>query len=257
MPEQSRNKIILIIFAISLLVGGCTTIYNPATERRESYIINTQQEISLGKYMDRQVAQEFKILKDDAMQKRLDRIGDRIAKVSDRQDVAYVFKIVKDKELNAFAVPGGYIYVNSGLMEAANDDELACVLAHEVGHIAARHSIKKLEAVLGYQIVLNLALGLGAPGDMAQATDIVFSLTSLGYSRKDELLSDKLSVRYTMRAGYDPRAMITFFNKLKEEEKKRGPNLKIEFLRSHPELDKRIAQIEEEVKKAENGESKK
>ena len=75
--------------------------------------------------------------------------GKKVSVSSDRLDLAYQFKIIKDKELNAFAIPGGFIYVNSGLLEAANNDELACVLAHEIGHVAARHSVKKLQAVLG------------------------------------------------------------------------------------------------------------
>ena len=237
-----------LIFLVSaaIFLSGCATIYNPATERKETYLINTKMEVSLGSDMDRQVQGKYKILDNPSMQARLNRIGDRLAKVSDRQDLTYSFKIIDDKDLNAFAVPGGYIYVHSKLMEMATDDELAGVVAHEIGHIAARHSVKKLQTALGYQIILGVALGLSGQQYMGQAMDIVFNLASLGYGRQDELLADKLGVRYTKRAGFDPRGMLTFFEKLKKEEEG-DPNYTPTFLRSHPPTDERIERIKKEI----------
>src|SRR3989338_1349985 len=189
----------IFFFFILLLLNGCVTIYNPATQKRETLLIDTQSDVSLGRDMDRQIQKKLKILKDLKRQDRLDNIGIKVSGFSDRKDLTYYFRVIDNKEFNAFAIPGGFIYVNSGLMDHATDEELACVLAHEIGHIAARHSVKKLQANLGYQIILSIALGLSGKQEIERAADIVFNLSSLGYSRQDELLADKLSVRYAKR----------------------------------------------------------
>lgn len=240
------NKLILLII-INLILGGCVTVYNPATERKETLLIDTKSEVELGRNMDRQIQRELKIVEERKAQDRLDSIGKRLASFSDRQDLVYIFKIIEDKEFNAFAVPGGYIYVNNGLMNAATDDELAGVVAHEIGHIAARHGVKKLQAVLGYQIVMSIALGLSGNQTMGQATDIIFNLASLGYGRQDETLSDKLAVRYTKRAGYNPYGIVTFFEKLKKEAEKKGANFNLVFLSSHPPIEERIKNVKKEI----------
>lgn len=245
---QTKLKISSLIAAGSLLLfSGCTTIYNPATERRETLLIDTKSEIALGADMDKQIDKELKILDDPKMQARLNAIGTKVAGASDRQDLTYSFKIVKDKEFNAFAIPGGFIYVNSGLINAANDNELACVLAHEIGHVAARHSVKRLQAVLGYQIIMNIALGASNQQSVFQAVDIAFNLVTLGYSRQDEFLADKLAVRYAKRAGFNPYGMVTFFEKLKRESDKKGPTMQLVFLSSHPPIEERIKNVKEQI----------
>lgn len=240
------NNYIIFCF-IFLLLSGCVTIYNPATQKRETLLIDTQSEIALGRDMDRQIQKKLKILKDLKKQNRLDNIGIKVSGFSDRKDLAYYFRVIDDKEFNAFAIPGGFIYVNAGLMDAATDDELACVLAHEIGHVAARHSVKNLQANLGYQIVMSIALGLSGQQTMGKAMDIVFNLAALGYSRKDESLADKLAVKYARYAGFDPYGMITFFRKLEKEAKKKDGNLRIEIFSSHPDLQERIKNVEREI----------
>jgi len=188
-----RHKISFVILTCGLiLLSGCTTIYNPATGQKESLFIDTKTEISLGSDMAEEIRREMKIINDPKMRGRLEMIAKRIAAVSDRQDLSYNFNIVDEKEFNAFAIPGGSVYINSGLMAAANDDELAAVVGHEVGHIAARHSVKRLQAVLGYQLLSSIALGVSGQGQVLQAVDVVFNVVALGYSRKDEYLADKL-----------------------------------------------------------------
>lgn len=250
MPARLNTFRLILSALLLFLLSGCVTIYNPATQRKETLLIDTQNEVILGQNMDQQLRRELKILDNPDMQRRLDEIGKKVASVSDRRDLDYCFKIVKDKELNAFAIPGGFIYVNSGLLESANNDELAGVLAHEIGHVAARHSVKKLQVVLGYQILMSLVLGNSNQQTTAKAIDIVFNLTSLGYSRKDEFLADKLAVKYTRKAGFNPEGIVTFFRKLKKEAEKRGPNLNLVFLSSHPAIDERINKAEGEIASA-------
>jgi predicted Zn-dependent protease len=228
-------------------LSGCVTIYNPATQRRETLLIDTESEVALGRDMDRQIQRKLKILQDFQRQERLNQVGIKVASCSDRQDLAYYFKIIDDKDFNAFAIPGGFIYVNVGLIDATTDDELACVLGHEIGHVAARHSVKKLQASLGYQLLMSIALGISGQQTMARAMNIVFDLTSLGYSRKDELLTDKLAIKYARSAGFNPYGMVTFFRKLEEEAKRKGGTLRIEIFSSHPDLQKRIKEVEKEI----------
>ncbi|MFA4888203.1 MAG: M48 family metallopeptidase [Candidatus Omnitrophota bacterium] len=243
----------MALTAAAIWLCGCISLYNPATQRNEIYFIDTKQEVAIGRNMDAEVSKKYPIIKDQQMQQRLDTIGEKIARASDRNDLQYNFKIIRDLEFNAFAIPGGFVYVNSGLIQAATDDELACVLAHEVGHIAARHSVKRLQATLGYQILINIALA-ATPAQMAvnksiiaQAVDIAFNFTSLGYSRQDEFLSDKLAIKYARKAGFDPNGMVSFFEKLKIEAEKKGPQIKIPFLSSHPPVEERIKQGRKEI----------
>lgn len=243
--RQVKFGIIITLAFFSL--SGCVTIYNPATQRKETLLIDTRSEVALGSDMDIEIQKKLKILKDPLRQRRLDAIGEKIAGVSDRKDITYVFRIVKDKELNAFTIPGGFIYVNSGLMDIATDDELACVLAHETGHLAARHSVKKLQAVMGYQIIMSIAVGLGGKQAMAKLMNTVFDLISLGYSRKDEFLADKLAVLYAKRGGFNPYGMVTFFEKLKKEKEGGGPAFNLIFLNSHPPIEERIKKAQDEI----------
>ncbi len=248
MPGRSSVNNFIFSFLALFLFSGCATVYNPATERKELILIDTQSEVSLGKDMEREIQKKLKILDDSVLNQRLNAIGKKLSAVSDRRDLEYQFRVVKDKELNAFAIPGGFVYVNSGLMNIATDDELAAVTAHEIGHIAARHSVKKLQAAMTYELLMAIVIGVTGKEGIVRAVDtFVFNPVTLAYSRKDELLADKLSVRYTRKAGFNPHAVVSFFEKLKKEQKKNGKNLRIEILSSHPDLDERIKRVKEEI----------
>ncbi len=247
---QGKSRIFNLIIAVVLVLflGGCVTVYNPATGRHESLLIDTKSEVSIGRDMDIELKRQMKFSNDLFMDERLQRIGEKVAAASDRQDLEYHFKVIENKELNAFTTPGGFIYVNSGLMERANDDELACVLAHEIGHVAARHTVKKMQTAMGYSILMGIASGVNTQQSMLQAVDIVFNLASLGYGRKDEELADKLAVRYARRSGFSPYGMVTFFQKLKKDADRSGRQAPLVFLSSHPAIDERIKNVEKEIR---------
>lgn len=234
----------ITVFILILSLSGCATFYNPATEKNEFILIDTRSEIALGSDIDKQIRNDLVVLKDREMQSRLDSIGKKIAYASDRRDLNYKFGIIKDEQFNAFALPGGFIYVNSGLMNAASDDELAAVIAHEVGHIAARHSVKRMQANLGYQLLMNIALGKDGSQAVSQAVGITYNFIALGFSRQDEFLADKLAVKYSRAAGYNPYGMVTFFKKLEKDKK---PGLELVFLSSHPPTKERIDRVEKEI----------
>lgn len=236
-----------IVTGLLFFLSGCATMYNPATQRNEMVLIDTKSEVALGQDMDSQIRIQLKIIEDPQRQARLNVIGGKVASFSDRPDLVYHFRIVDDKDLNAFTIPGGFVYVNLGLMDSASDDELACVLGHEIGHVAARHSVKRLQAQMGYQLVMGIALGASDSSAIGDAIGIVFNLVNLGYGRKDEFLADKLAVKYAYRAGFDPHGMATFFEKLKQEAKARGENSSLVFLSSHPPIDQRIEKVKTEI----------
>ncbi|MFH0827608.1 MAG: M48 family metallopeptidase [Candidatus Omnitrophota bacterium] len=245
--KLKRYKLAVSFPVLFFISAGCVSIYNPATERNETLFIDTAKEVSLGATMDQELRGKLKIINSPQINNRLNSIGAKLSGFSDRKDLTYHFKVVSDKELNAFAIPGGYVYVNSGLMESANDDELAGVVAHEIGHIAARHSVKQLQTVMGYQIILSIITGISAKNDINSALNVIFNLVNLGYSRKDEFLADKLAVRYVRRAGFSPVGIVTFFGKLKKEGERKGTGVKLVFLSSHPPIEQRIARVEQEM----------
>jgi predicted Zn-dependent protease len=149
--------------------------------------------------------------------------------------------------VNAVSLPGGYVYVNSGLLDkVSSDDELACILAHEVGHIVARHSIKKLQAIQGYSVLRLLVAVAPSTAEVGNAADIAFTQFLLGFSREDELLADQLGARYAKRAGYDPHGMISFLIKL-QDINRRLPLTEMNYFKTHPYAPDRIRVVKQEL----------
>ena len=239
-----------------IVLSGCAATYNPATGRNEIIFINSASEAIIGESAAAQITKKYKLIESGKDIDRLNVIGSRIAAVSDRQDLEYKFYIIDDKELNAFTIPGGHVYIFKGLYDKLDDDELAAVMAHEIGHVAARHIVKKMQASLGYQILSTIALiaytkNAGddkkkQAGYVAYAGATAFNLVTLGYSRKDEFQADELSIKYTSNAGFDPHGMIRALEKLDNQANKGMPVPYI--LRSHPYIDQRITHLEELIK---------
>ncbi|MBI5415722.1 MAG: M48 family metalloprotease, partial [Candidatus Omnitrophica bacterium] len=233
-----------------LFLQGCATVYNPATGRREMIIISTPEEVEMGKSVHQSIARQYKFPDSPAKLERVRRVGERLAKVSDRQDYQYHFYVIEDKEMNAFTTPGGNVYMYTGLLDKlTSDDQVAAVLAHEIGHCAARHTVKKFQAALGYDLVSRIVLSqIG--GDQAReitalSTNAVMSIVFSAYSRQDESEADRLGIKYAYLACYDPRGSIETFKIL--EAGSRGPEVPL-FLRSHPYIRDRIGMVEEEIK---------
>ncbi len=234
----------IYVVVVLVLLCGCATVYNPATQRKEFYFISDSSEISIGKNIARQVIKENHLVDDTTMVERVRRIGERIASVCDRNYLTYNFYVIDEKGINAFSLPGGYVFVNRGAVESLDDNELAFVLAHEIGHVCARHAVKRLQASLGAELVLSLALRDVNNIFIKDATNIIYNLVALGYSRQDEFLADSLAVKYTYRAGYNPEAGIRVMEKLKKDSSEKYTFV---FLRSHPPVPERIKNIEEKI----------
>jgi predicted Zn-dependent protease len=240
-----NKKILLFFSTLSILyLNGCVTIYNPATEQKETYFISEETEIDIGKNMVEDIIRQNKILEDKELAAYLNEIGQNIARASHRNTLAYEFYVLDDDKINAFALPGGFVFVNKGLLDQATEDELAFVLSHEVGHISARHSLKRLQSSLGISLLLGIALRNPNQQTIRGAINVVHNVIALGYSRKDELLADSLGINYVNKAGYDPQAAISLIEKLGKKDK----NQPLVFLRSHPLPDQRLANIKKELK---------
>lgn len=237
----------LMVAALFVSLAGCTTEYNVVTGKEETFYYTTEKEVQIGEAIAGQIEKEQKFANDPLVQKRVEDIGRKIASVCDRKEIDYSFKVLEDEEVNAFALPGGFVYVNTGLIDkVATDDELAAVLAHEVGHIVARHSIKKLQAIMGYSILRILAAAVPQGGQVGNAADLAFTEILLGYGRDDELLADQLGSRYAKSAGYDPRAMIGFLEKL-QAINKRKPLRPKSYFKTHPYVPDRIRIVKQEL----------
>jgi predicted Zn-dependent protease len=253
----ARLRVLLKKFGVSLLVllcavvfSGCATEYNMATRREDTMFYSTEKEVAIGDSMVTQIEKNYTVVHDRQMNERLDRIGAKIAQACDRHDITYRFRIIedpKDKDLvNAVSLPGGYIYIFKNLMNVADtDDELAAVVAHEVAHVVARHSIKRLQAIWGYNILTILA-GTTKNVEMAQGVQLAYASLLSGYSQEDELVADGMGAVYAKKAGYDPQGMIDFLDKLRIRQKKE-PAQPLSYFRTHPYYGQRIRATKEAV----------
>ncbi|UCH12169.1 MAG: M48 family metalloprotease [Candidatus Omnitrophota bacterium] len=249
-------KKVTILAIIATLLTGCASLstFNPATGEEEFIIISTASEVNMGKNVHSEIIRKHKLSDDEAKIDRLTKIGRRLAKVSDRQDYGYNFYLLKEDTINAFTGPGGNIYCFSGLYDKLEtDDEIAAVLGHEMGHCAAKHVVKRIQATLGYNIIstliyTHLKIEEKNKKHIAYAANSIVNLIMLGYGREDEYMADRLGIKYMYRAGYDPEATIKVLEMLKEDSKgQQGPVI----LRSHPYLDERIMQNRIEIKRVE------
>ncbi len=243
---------VIVLLTGMVLLAGCATVYNPATQREEGIFIDSAQEVQVGRSMaENIITKEDRLLQDPVRQRYVNTIGGRVARVSDRPELVYRFFVLDNEDLNAFALPGGYVYIYSGLLKRLDDDATAAILAHEVAHVAARHSVKRMQSALGYNTLLAVAVaGLGGKDPafaekLVGVSDVVYDLLSRGYSRQDELLADRLAVKYLKAAGYDPHGLIRVLELL---EAQKGPGGRVfEVLSTHPRLQERIRQVQEEI----------
>ncbi|MFH0877829.1 MAG: M48 family metalloprotease [Candidatus Omnitrophota bacterium] len=225
-----------------------------ALARVGSIAISSAEEVQIGRSMsDVVIKEEEKPLADPAKQRALNSIGNKIVGVSDRRDIVYHFMVLDNKDLNAFALPGGYIFVYRGLFDRLKESELAAVVAHEIAHAAAKHAVKRMQSALGYDVLLLLvSVGLGNknPTLLSQISGVsntVFGLLSRGYSREDELEADRLAVKYLMLAGVDPQGMVRALEFLLRE---KGPSGRVfEVLSTHPRMEERIKKVKEQIEK--------
>ncbi|HKQ30186.1 MAG TPA: M48 family metalloprotease [Burkholderiales bacterium] len=249
-----RTALSLLAAALSATLLSCAV--NPVTGERNFVMMTEKEEIELGKKSDPQVRQQYSPYDNAALQAYVQQIGEKLAVKSHRANLIYRFTVLDSDEVNAFALPGGYIYITRGIMAYLNSEaELAAVLGHEIGHVTARHSVRQYSAATATGLVIGI-LGGGAAGQSVM--NVLGSALLSGYGREHELESDRLGAEYLARNGYDPDAMIDVVGVLKnqeEAEKKRAEAEKREarsyhgVFASHPSADKRLQEVVAEAKK--------
>ena len=213
--------------------------------------LTTQQEVQVGAEYAAQLNRQLPLVRDGAINSYINDLGNRLARQADPRGIRYTFYVVNSDAVNAFAVPGGHIYVNRGLIErAANLSELAGVLGHEVAHVSERHSVERLQkaqnANTGLGVLYGIILGGRDPGAVEQiGIQGVGSAVFAGYSRDAEREADAVGVQVVTRAGINPQGMVTFFQKLLQEER-RTPGA-LQWFATHPGTEERIARVQQTI----------
>jgi predicted Zn-dependent protease len=226
-------------------VGSCAR--NPVTGKSELSLVSESQEIQMGQEASKEVAQSIGLYKDQAVQSYVADLGKRMAAASERPNLPWEFHVVDDASVNAFALPGGFIYVTRGLMTSINDEaELATVVGHEIGHVTNRHSVQQISKAQ----IAQLGLGVGSilSSDIAkfgQLASAGLSVLFLKYSRDAENQADQAGFRYALNQDYDVREMTKVFETLDRISQTSGGEGKLpEWLATHPSPGNRIEHIE-------------
>lgn len=209
-----------------------------------------EREIAMGKQYAQEVESSVKLVQDPVVNEYVNRVGQNLVRNSDAK-VPFTIKVVDSDEINAFALPGGFFYVNSGLILAADDEaELAGVMAHEIAHVAARHATRQMTrgqlANLGS--IPLIFMGGWAGYAIRSAAGFALPMTFLTFSRGFEAEADYLGLEYMYKTGYDPQAFISFFEKIQAKEKKKPGSLAKAFS-THPQTPDRIEKTQEEIAK--------
>lgn len=253
-----RRALACLLIATSL--AGCAGVQRTADKGAEALgeaLLPTSEEVKLGNQLAAQVNREEKILQNQEVQNYVQQVGARIVAAAGkdrRAGITYTFTVIDEPgQVNAFALPGGHIYVYSGLLKAADSEaELASVLGHEVGHVTERHAARSLGAQYGLQTLMSLALGEN-PGLVQQ---IAAGIAAQGYlsrhSRDAEREADDRGLLYLRKAGYDPNAMPAFFRKL-ERLSGGNPNAIEQFFASHPAPGERAKTLSGQIAKTGGG----
>jgi len=231
----------LLYLCLVLMLAGCATTDSGIT--RGMILIPKSYEVALGRSVANSVIKQYGLLGDEEIETYVDEVGQRLVQVCDRQDLEYSFQVLDSPMVNAFACPGGFIFVTRGLLERAdNEAELATILGHELGHVNAYHSVKRLQAVLGTVIIMAIVFENSEKvRDYQDYVTIAWQLIMLGYSRLNEYQADQLGLYYSAHAGYDSFQMVPFFEKLKEEHGEM-PRL-LSWLSTHPRTSDRIERV--------------
>ncbi|MFK8068004.1 MAG: M48 family metalloprotease [Gammaproteobacteria bacterium] len=245
---------IVLIGLSNLLTTGCAT--NPVTGKSDFVTISEDQEIAMGRQGHAEVMKRYTLYENPELQNYVQRVGKKLAAESHRPELVYRFHVLDSTEINAFALPGGYIYITRGLMSYLNSEaEFAAVLGHEIGHVTARHSVRQASAAQ----VAGIGATIGAiflPQLRTQAGQQVVNMAGgallSGYGRQHELESDRLGAEYLARTGYTPQAMLDVISVLKDQqvydqalakEEGREPRQYHGVFASHPDNDTRLQEV--------------
>lgn len=248
--SSARSLIISLVLAtLSLIVmlGSCAL--NQATGKRQLNLISESQEIAMGQQADSEIVSSLGLYNDADLQKYVQELGSKLAQTSERPNLPWTFRVVDDPTVNAFALPGGFIYVTRGLLTyVKNEAELSGVIGHEIGHVTAQHSVHRMSTQQLTQV--GIVAGMMIKPELQKYGQILntgLGLLYLKYSRDDESQADHLGFRYMVNAGKDPRQMIGVFDMLGRVSDAGGGGRLPEWLVTHPNPENRSANFQKEI----------
>jgi predicted Zn-dependent protease len=242
----------MLLAALPLAAENQKADVNDIGNRKVAHrsIISEQKEIAYGKELSTQVDKQSKLLTDPVVNEYVNRVAQNVARNSDLK-VPLTVKVIDDPTINAFALPGGFLYVNSGVLQAADEEsQLAGVVAHEIAHVAARHWASEMtkQTLVQYAMIplMFTPLSIGAYYGIEAAMQGL-PIAFLKFNRNDEAEADYLGLQYMYKAGYDPESYVAFFGKVVQEER-RSPGSVPEIFMDHPPTADRIVKCEQEIK---------
>ena len=214
---QRLTIFILTSLALAAVLAGCAR--NPATGDTDLIVMTQGKEVSIGQEMHDELIAKGASYDDPELQAYVGRVGQRLVASSDRADLAFTFTVIDSPDINAFATPGGFVYINRGLLAYLdNEAELAGVLSHEIGHVTARHAARQQTASVTNQVIATTAYILTGSGELADASNMYGTELVRGYGREHELEADGLGAGYMYKSGYDPDALLEVIGVLKDQE---------------------------------------
>ncbi len=247
-PVRVRRRGLALALPVAmsgaLALGGCATT---GLNRGDVNMVSVQEEWQLGQQIDAQVRQQVRVINDPQLSAYISQMGQRIVAQTEMANLPWQFHVVQDDAINAFNIPGGHVYVNTGLIAAAGTaSELAGVIAHEVTHGVSRHGTERITKQQGAGAVAGLVLGRN-PGAISQiATQIAAGGAFARFSRGDETEADRFGVRYMTAAGYNATGMATMFRRLMSQRQSRPSSVE-RFFSTHPLSEDRIRTVEAEI----------
>ncbi|NCP80514.1 MAG: M48 family metalloprotease, partial [Gallionella sp.] len=217
---MTRPLSLLIALTVALTLAGCAA--NPVSGKQDFVMMSEAQEIALGRSADAEVRKQYSVYQNPELQSYVNGVGQALASRSHRSNLNYHFTVVDSAEINAFALPGGYVYITRGIMAYLNSEaEMAAVIGHEIGHVTARHGVRQQSAAQATSLGITLA-SIFVPELNSRAGQDLSNLLGgallSGYGRDHELESDRLGAQYLARTEYDPQAMIRVVGVLKNQE---------------------------------------
>ena len=248
----------VLVVVFSLMAGGCAT--NPVSGKQDFVLMSEDKEIQMGQQAHRAILKQYTVYEDPELQSYVTRIGEQLARHSHRSDLSYQFTVLDSPEVNAFALPGGYVYITRGILAYVNSEaELAGILGHEIGHVTARHSVRQHGTATAANTVTNVLGVLVATQAGSVAGSATGNLSNLagtalvrGYGREHELEADRLGAEYLARSGYDPQEMLKVVGVLKSQEEferqrareqGRKPRIYHGVFATHPDNDLRLQEV--------------
>lgn len=246
-PRRHRfhPRALLAPLAVLALAASLAACASSGVNSGDFNLVSYEEEWQLGAQLERDIAQQMKLVNDRSLVGYVDKIGQALVAQTELAQAPWEFHVVDDPAVNAFNIPGGHVYVNTGLIAAAdNASQLAGVMAHEIAHGVARHGTEQLSKSYGLNIVASLALGQNPAVYQQLLAQIVGTGTLAHFSREAEREADDLGVRWMYDANWDPRGMAGLFDTLLEQ-RQRQPSSVEQFFSSHPLTENRIQAVRE------------